>query len=46
MEWLNFIIIIQVTKKVVIALSPKDILLDTNTFATSTSFKKIGVLWQ
>ena len=42
MQWLNFMIIIQVTKKVLIVFfSPKEILLDTNTFSVSTSSKNL-----
>ena len=40
----NFMIIIQVTNKVFIVFLPKEILLDTNTFLTSTSSKKY-LLW-
>ena len=42
MQWLNFMIIMQVTKKVLIVFfSPKEILLDTNTFSVSTSSKNL-----
>ena len=37
-------IIMQVTNKVFVGFSPKEIFLDTNTFSISTSFLKIGVL--
>ena len=43
-EWLNFMIIIQVTNKVFIVFSPKKILLDTNTFSISTSLRWTGIL--
>ena len=32
-------------KNIYIFFSPEEILLDTNTFSISTSFKKIGPLW-
>ena len=38
-------IIIKVTNKVLIVFSTKEILLDTNTFLISTSFKDTGALW-
>ena len=41
---LNFIIIIQVTNKLLIVFSPKEILSDTNTFSIPTSRKETGVL--
>ena len=37
---------IKVTNLVLIVFSPKEILLDTNTFSISSSFEKIGVLWR
>ena len=46
MKWFNFIIIIQVTSKVVIVFfQQKKILLDTNTFSVSIYILKIGLLW-
>ena len=46
MQWFNSTIIMQVTNKVFIVFSPKEISLDTNTtFSISTFFKKIGLLW-
>ena len=42
MQWFNSTIIMQVTNKVFIVFSPKEISLDTNT----CSFFKIGLLWQ
>ena len=46
MYWLNFMIIVQVTSEVLQFFSPKEILLDINTFLISTSFKNIGFSWR
>ena len=43
MQWLNFVIIIQVTNKVLLAFSPKETFLDT-IFLISTSPKRLGAL--
>ena len=40
MSWFNFMIIIQVTNKVLIVFLLQEILLDTNTFLISTCSKK------
>ena len=37
---------IKVTNLALMVFSPKEILLDTNTFSISSSFEKIGVLWR
>ena len=44
MQWLNFVIIIQVTNKVLLASSPKETFLDANIFLISTSPKRLGAL--
>ena len=38
-------VVIALTNKVVIAFLSEKILLNTNTFSASTSFKKVGLLW-
>ena len=38
-------VVIALTNKVVTAFLSEKILLNTNTFSTSTSFKKVGLLW-
>ena len=40
MQWLDFLIIIQVNYKEFIVFSPEETLLDANTFLISTSSKK------